>query len=426
MNQRERFLIFAVGALVLLIGGYYAFDKTSAAMKLRARQITTLKEGIRDRGRQLVKARKAQRRLSVYEEMALPANREMAASQYQSLLLSRLEEAGMVNVKVIPQNSSNDRNLIFKQLTFSVTCQGNLEQLVGLLHRFYSRDYLQRIRTLQIQPISASKNLNLSFTVDGLSMPRAANEKQLANRVSNRLEHGELPEYLKVIAERNLFSPANRSPKLASVGSQTAYPNRPFSVAFKASDPDSNDKIRYKLGDGTVLPDAKLDPETGILQWSPKEKGNFEVSVIASDNGIPSRSDTQLVTISVTDPPPDPPKPAPKLEFDHAKYTKLTAVVEEQNERKPDAAPRLQAWLFVQPTGESVQLYLGDSFTIGSVTAKVTAITDRSLTIETADKSRTIGLGQTLLEGTERPIEARVASGPIPEAPPSAPVAPPQ
>jgi hypothetical protein len=214
-----------------------------------------------------------------------------------------------------------------------------------------------------------------------------------------------------------LFASGNHAPKLAAIGTQTAYPNRPLSFSIRATDADALDQLTYRMEENGKLAGARLDPKTGMFQWAPVDKGEFEFTVSVSDNGIPSRSDSQLVRISVTDPPPEPVKAKPKLEFDHAKYTKLTAVVQERDDRKASPTVRHQAWLMIQPTGETVQLYLGDAFAIGSINGKVIEITTGSLTFDTETKRRTIQLGQSLLEGSEKPLEEKVAAEKAPSAP---------
>jgi len=412
MNQRERMIALIVGLAFVVGLGLFGYTRISSAFETRQKQIKTLLKERSDRQKQIAVARKAQQRMKVYEEMALPANREFAASVYQSQLLSRIEDAGMVNVKITPSSGGSDRVAAFKQLTYTINCQGTLEQLVTLLHRFYSRNVLHRLRQLRVQPVANTKNLNLFVIVDGLSLATASNETQLTKTKSLRLEHGSLENYQKVISERNLFAPANHAPKIASIGTQRATLDKSMSFTLKASDPDASDVVQFRLAEDVNLPGATIDPKSGAFQWTPKEKGDFEVTFIAYDNGVPARTDKQVVKISVSDPPPpppDPPKPPPRIEFDHAKYTKLTAVIEERASERAGGKQRLQAWLLIQPTGETLRVYRGDSFTVGSLTATVSSIDARSISLDRDGKRRVVSLGQALTDATEKALPPPVA-----------------
>ncbi|MBM4002215.1 MAG: cadherin repeat domain-containing protein [Planctomycetes bacterium] len=410
MNPRERLIILSVGTILVCFAGWYAFSGIFGAFESRQQRIARLQSDISKQEAKLRIAQRAQRRRRVYEEIALPGRKDRAAQQYQALLLGWMEQTGFANVKLTPTASGNDRITTHKQLTFNIYGQGNLEQLVRLLHLFYSRDCLHRIRQLKIQPVTSSKNLTINMMIDALSMPGAEDTEEIVARQSDWLKHGELTEYLKVIGDRNLFAAGNHAPKLATIGTQTAYPNRPLSFSIRATDADALDQLTYRMENDTKLASAKLDPKTGMFQWSPVDKGEFEFTVSVSDNGIPARSDSQVVRISVTDPPPEPVKAKPKLEFDHAKYTKLTAVVQERDDRKASPTVRHQAWLMIQPTGETVQLYLGDAFAIGSINGKIVEITTGSLTFDTDTKRHTVQLGQSLLEGSEKLLEQKVAA----------------
>ena len=156
------------------------------------------------------------------------------------------------------------------------------------------------------------------------------------------------------------------------------------------------DQVSYKLADDKPLPGAKLDPKSGQFLWTPKDKGEFEVTVIATDNGFPARSDHQTFKIAVADPPPPPPPPKKKLDFDNAKHTVLTGIT-------TDKQGRIQAWLLIKPTGETLFLHAGDKIDVGSIQGKVTHIGDRGAEIETEEKTFVVSIGQNLLDGEKLP-----------------------
>ena len=395
MNRREKLLAAAVIGLVAILGLGYAVNSLWTAYSARQAEIVRLKGKLDDHQRKLHQAAQAEKRLRVYRQMSLPSERQLAGSLYREWLNQTVHATGATQVS-IDATASRAQGKGITPLAFSVKCHVNLEQLTKLLFQFYSTDQLHRVKTLSIRPIPDSKEFDLALNVEALSLAKAENETKLNDQSAHRLQHGDLAAYTEKILGRNLFAPANRAPKIASLGRQSANPNRPLSLAIKASDPDKLDQVTYKLADDQPLAGAKLDPKSGQFQWTPKDKGEFAVTVIATDDGYPSRSDRQTIKIVVADPPPPPPTPKKKLDFDNAKHTVLTGIT-------TDKAGRIQAWLRIKPTDETLFLIEGDKIDVGSVQGTITHISDRGAEVETEEKKFFISIGQNLLEGLSLP-----------------------
>ncbi|HND52292.1 MAG TPA: cadherin repeat domain-containing protein, partial [Pirellulaceae bacterium] len=178
----------------------------------------------------------------------------------------------------------------------------------------------------------------------------------------------------------------------ATTSTQRGNPSRSLRFTVKAEDPDKLDTVTYRLAEGAPA-GATIDAKSGEFSWTPKTKGEFTVTVIATDDGLPARSSPQKVTISVTDPPPppvaaDPPKK--KLDFDNAKFTFVTAIV--------DAGGRLEAWLTIRTTGQVLKLHEGDKVNIGSIEGKLEKIDSGLIEIATPEKRLVVFLGDNLLQ----------------------------
>lgn len=392
MNSRERTLGLLVGALLLLIGGYYAWDSFDASIAAREQQITQLEGQISGKQRRLRLAKRDVARLNHYREQSLPTETDLARTLYQTWLLESVQGKGMTDVNVSTLGARGRRDAYFVH-TFNLTARGDLVKVTRLLHDFYSLDRLQRIRRISLKPLRDSKDLDLSLSIEALSLERADHEDALSDRASNRLARASVDDYVSSIGGRNLFGPPNAPPRIASPGSQRTIVDRPFRLALKAEDPDKLDQVTYKLADGAPS-GASINERTGEFSWTPRAKGDFDAKIVAIDNGLPSKTSEVSVRISVTDPPP-PPTPEPpmkrKLEFDDAKYTFVTGLL--------SVAGEMEVWLSIRTSGKVLKLRVGDLLNIGSIEGKVVAIDEEKIVVETAEQKFVVFLGEKLLDG---------------------------
>src|SRR5207253_2850962 len=134
---------------------------------------------------------------------------------------------------------------------------------------------------------------------------------------------------------------------------------------------------------------AKLDPKTGKFTWRPKKKGEFAFEFAVKDDGFPNlSSETKRMLITVKDPPKEVAGPPKKPAFDDAKYTVLTAVIDDTGTG--------EIWLNVRPKGETRILQVGDKFEIGSVKGEVSEIGVDDVLLMVGGKLRRLEVGQTL------------------------------
>lgn len=400
MNSRERSLAIAIGALVVVVIGYFVFESISGSLNAKARSVTEASSQLDDKARKLTQSKRAIKRLKEYQAKSLPSDGEVARSLYQNWLLERLEANGFRDIKlgVLGARSRADA---FQLHTFNVGCRGNLAQLTRFLHDLYAVDRLTRLRRLAVKPISDSKDLDVGFAVEALSLKGADLNDALNNTPARRLRQANVETYERVIVGRNLFAPANRPPKIASVGSQKGYPATSLRFGVKAEDPDKLDQVTYALTEDAPA-GAKIDPKTGEFTWLPTGKGEFSATVVATDNGLPARSDKVLVKIAVTDPPP-PPKPEPpmkkKLDFDDAKFTFVTAII--------DVNGTWEVWLTVRTSGQVQKLHAGEKLSVGSIEGTIQRVNATSVEFETPEQRFVVQLGDNLLQGRPLPATAK-------------------
>jgi hypothetical protein len=129
----------------------------------------------------------------------------------------------------------------------------------------------------------------------------------------------------------------------------------------------------------------------GELEWTPEANGKYEVKLVAIDTGIPQQRSEQDLTIEVVD-PPEPEKPAPKLDI--ALQAEVSAFV--TREGVPEA------WIRSKLEGKTVYLKVGDELSLGSVQGKVVAVGANYMELETSGKRWTVGLDESLADAFRR------------------------
>jgi hypothetical protein len=93
----------------------------------------------------------------------------------------------------------------------------------------------------------------------------------------------------------------NHAPVVAAIPVQTINEGTTFSRTIIASDTDVDDTLTYSLGAGAP-PGMTIDSVNGIVQWPTGEldgPGTNLITVIATDNGIPSLSGSNTFTLVV-------------------------------------------------------------------------------------------------------------------------------
>lgn len=393
MTPRERILGIAVGSMALLGAVFYGQSYVSGSFSSRRKQIEALEVKVAAQTKLERQTQQAQAKMRSFEERSLPRQQSVARSLYQKWLLERVGAAGLTEPTVNAESSRPEKNLYVQQ-TFRVSGKGKLPQLVNLLHDFYSANYLHRISKLTIKPITDSKSLDVSFSVDALSLEKAPDAMTLAVLPAQQLALPSREDYVTTITSRNLFGAANQPPRLSGLGQQRAFTGKSVDISAKASDPDSLDKVTYSLIKSAV-PEAKLDSSSGKFTWTPKTPGEYEFLVQAVDDGLPAKIVTEKMKVVVTDPPPPLPPEPKKLSFDDAKYTVLSGVTEVNGSG--------EVWLLNRPKGKTLRLSVGDTFEIGSIKGIVKEIGAADFVFESGGKQRKLSKGGILEQAASLP-----------------------
>lgn len=405
MKDSERLLAIGVGAAVVCLVAFLGFRYYSSAVSNRLDLLAQQELELQKQQTQVKAALLASKKMAEYEARSLPPQAPLARSLYQHWLLTKAQEAGLGDPVVTPAGQRAVLD-IYVQQTFSVTGKARYEQIVKFLDDIYRIDLLHRISRLSLKPIKDSKELDVSLTLDAVSVRSAPESQALHNRPSKRLKL-ESPElYQMSIVGRNIFAPANRAPRISGLGKQKAETNRSVSITAKASDPDPLDYVKLELTKSPTR-DARLD-SSGKLSWTPRKAGEYEFEITARDDSFPPHVSTEKLIVTVTDPPPPPPvrdpgpPPEPKLAFDQAKHTVFTALVEVGGES--------EVWLFVRPTATLLKLHEGEPFEVGSIKGTIREIGGNEFVFEshakpTKGQRLLLSRGEILDQAVLMPVE---------------------
>jgi len=363
MSPRERNLAIIVGAMAVLLVGWFLQKGISGSFQKRKVQLADLESKLSTQRLAAMQSAAAARRKNEYEARSLPSEAPLARSLYQRWLLEKVQQAN-IDKPLVSSVSTREEGKTLTRHQFNVSGRARLDSIVKLLFEIHKADTLHRISRLTVRPVKDSKDLDLQMSVEAIALSTAPPDGKLTTEISPRLAGRKVEEFLGPIEQRNLFGPANRPPQIASAR-PTVQTNRSADFSVKANDPDKLDKVTYRLLDAADK-DASIDPASGRFKWTPRKPGTYEFVVEAMDDGIPAKKSQETIRVAVSDPPP-PPAPEPKkLAFDDAKFTVLTGIVAVGEES--------EVWLLVRPKGKTVRLQTGDKFEIGSIQGEVASI----------------------------------------------------
>ncbi|MEX0818152.1 MAG: Ig-like domain-containing protein [Pirellulaceae bacterium] len=389
MTKREKILAMLVAATLLILGGFYVVDRIMNAFDQRDSDQIALIDKLATQNRIMLQGRKAENNLRDWRERSLPEDRALAQALYLDWLGKRADAVGLDGRKVSPA-AGHFEGKVYYVHRFLLSGQGDLKQLTRFLYDFYSVDHMHRIARLSIKPTATSKQLDISMTVEAISVTGAPNRKELAEPPADRLARPDVEEYVNTIIARNFFAPANQPPRVASSTSQKGHPNQPLTFRLEASDPESDPMSYYLEGDA---PEGLELAKNGEVRWTPTALGDYKFSFRVEDGGLPSKSSRGSVLLAVVEPPAPAPTTPAKAAFDPATQATISGITES------DGQPAI--WINVRTEGKVLKLREGDEVSVGTVQGKVAKIRvqEKDAEIATSDGGTVIvALGQTLVE----------------------------
>lgn len=204
LNKRERVMAIAVGAVLLIFVGWFAFGSATNPFSDLNDQKNSLTEELTKRTAACADLRKAKQRLDEMLKQSLPSDPVLARNRYQEWLRDQVQQVSFEKLEI--ERTQEESQQDFKGFTISFRCQGSLGQLTEFLQKFYSAGHLQLIKRLGIKPVEKSSKLEFSMVIGAISLPTVDRKGELSKEPGKRLAFADVAAY-KPIAERNMFAP---------------------------------------------------------------------------------------------------------------------------------------------------------------------------------------------------------------------------
>ena len=207
MQPREKLLAAVIVALLALGGGYWVASGVYthfADLKLRRDQLTGELQQI---DLQLQRGLRLAEKQRQWRQQSLPTDLTRASSHYLYWLLELTSRPGVeFNDTNVSSSRSTSRLGIYRKLPFTIRGEGDLRQLTNFLYHFYEGNHLHKIARMTVKPLQGTDKLDLTITIEALSLPDADRTNQLAEGNSGRLADRTLDDYTETIVERDLFA----------------------------------------------------------------------------------------------------------------------------------------------------------------------------------------------------------------------------
>lgn len=321
-----------------------------------------------------------ERTVDDYQAMSLSSNQNHALASYKAWLIDLLEaELGLTDVRITNEPSRPVEDQYYRH-TFGINFQSNLETLTDFLYRFETKKLLHRIKDLAISP-SGYDELLVRVTIEAISLPEAEDEVDVA-----AIEHdparvqASRDSYWASISNRNLFGLENKKPTFtappidAIVGESTT---RTLTASAGANE-QSLQEVTYRLDEDSLPANFTASLAGNRLTVSSDKVGRYEFDIKVTDNGLPAKTITSTVAVTVSEKPippepmPEPPKPPV---FNVAQLAFFTSTVQ-INER-------IEVWIHRRDLGQMLKLPIGAKIEIGTVKGKIHDANQRYVTILT-------------------------------------------
>lgn len=214
LTKRHRFLLVVLGLVVLYYVGRYGYENfVEGPADKNARLKAQLTKKLKSQKQSLTRAVHSVDRLEQLEQKSLPWDAAMARSRYQAWLLRLAQEARLEGTSVdssepIPVTRSFRRSRssveLYKRFTFSVRGRGDLGQITEFMYSFYRGGHLQKIRSLNLNPVGQGQQIDMTLSIEAIALPNADRETELTSLVSEELAMPDVRDY-QLIARRNFF-----------------------------------------------------------------------------------------------------------------------------------------------------------------------------------------------------------------------------
>lgn len=394
MTPRERILALGVGATIGLFGLQIGITKMRNALSAKQELAAAAQSDFEKAQMIETSGLSAGNKLNKLKPKSLPANFETLVAQYKTWLTQLGEESGLEAVRVVTPRAPAPvgKTSAYTAYDFTLSGKCRTDQVIDLLAGFYDKDYLHSVKGLKMVQSRNPNEVDVTLDARALTLKGVASDQPASKESSGRLAMS-TDEYKQTILNRNPFSTPNQPPKIATTSADITLGDR-WSMDLEASDPEKH-RVDFEFV-STELPEG-LSLRGKSMNWKPEEVGEYTVVVRAKDNGWPSKTSEQKLTLRVTEPKKEEPKAEPP-KFDVASQAFITMIAGRVTE--PTAAIRSRT------EGRTIDLKAGVDFEVGSIKAKVLSINlvESFVELETEGNRWTIGMGSSLADAYSKSL----------------------
>jgi hypothetical protein len=212
MNRREKILASVTGSL-LAVGTiwFLVFSDDARPTEILEADRNTKNEEIEKKKKILTDAKRDEKRYAEWRRRALPTDVVLARSLYQNWLRRLAEQSKIKQLDLKPKEFQAKREPgtkkdLYTQISFTLHGRASLADLTTFLHAFYKAGHLHQIRLLEIKPVEEGRELDVSMTIEALSLPNADRSSDLSEESGHGLLLAELKDYSETIEHRNFFA----------------------------------------------------------------------------------------------------------------------------------------------------------------------------------------------------------------------------
>ena len=385
MNDREKkllaFLVIAVLAGGLLTGtkSYLTYLDNLRSDLNAANQDRTTYEN------QELAASVYEGLIDEYELMSLGSDHNHALASYKAWLINLLENELQLQDVRITNEPTRAVDGQYHRHTFGINCETNLSSLTEFLYQFETKKVLHRIKDLAVSP-NGYDRLQIRVAIEAISLPGAESKVDIASIEHDpALVDASKKEYWERISNRNFFGPENKEPTFTPPPIATTVgksETRTLTASAGANEQNVQSLI-YAIDQDSLPPNFVASLSGNRLTVSSNEVGRYEFGVKVTDNGLPAKTITKQIAVTVNKKPeprpqtprPEPPKPPV---FDVAQLAFFTSTVQVNG--------RVEVWIHRRNQGDILKLPIGAEIEIGEIKGKIHNVNQRYLTIVTADK----------------------------------------
>jgi hypothetical protein len=199
MTTRERMTAGGVLGVLMLVAMVFLFHQFFLSpLWERDAAIQSAQDDIDSKNAQITQARALLPKLRYWRQLSLPADTDLARREYEKYL-SELFRRNSIDASVVSKTPDTrtsptlpGKKPIYTRLTFTVTGQATLDNLVKTLGEFYHTGLLHQIKSIAIQrpltvgPQQKPNELDLNLTIEALIVNGAGRRPYLLPNVDTR------------------------------------------------------------------------------------------------------------------------------------------------------------------------------------------------------------------------------------------------